>query len=230
MLATLINASSLTTSVVIAAEMAEAPSTVPIAWLCAVLRPNSYTRFAWQASYEFLWARTGSLMARKTVLAAERLPVTDTVRAVRLSYQGGLVRFEPFEPVPPLPEGGMLIDCGGDVRINDVAIGVNLRIDSGFGQPGTGTSVAQAHPHRQFLWRPVVEYYAYYGAISQSEYDPPAFKLQPRLTLDTSGGEFGVLLTAANQLVQLDASEVERLLAQGGFRSDDVPEEATSDG
>jgi hypothetical protein len=221
MKATFINASQSRTSIAIWVAMKKSPDKTPIAWLSALLSPDSYAVFEWQAVYEYIWAVTGKLAQGKTVYAAERLQVDPATQAGRLEKNGSDFRMVPFTPAHQMPAGEMMIEISGLVPQDYLAVGVNMRISAGIGQPGNGTSVVQAQPNLTFNWQPVDGYFANFGAIAQSEYDPQTMMRQSSLQLDFAGGsEVAVLLDASNTLTQLGSAKALQMLSSGAFARD----------
>ncbi len=207
--ALLVNGSNAKTSIAIWVRMQAAPDDAPIAWLSALLSPDSYSVFQWQASYEYIWANTGKLFSGKIVNAAQRVAVSDKAPAVRLEQHGNGYRLVPFTPALSLPPGRLLVEASGEVPMDQLTVGVNLRIDCGMGQPGDGASVVQAQPNLSFQWTVGEAYFANFGIIPQSQYDPPAVQNQAALPLDFgTGSEVGVILDRNNTLKQMTKSRL----------------------
>lgn len=218
MRATLVNASQSQTSIAIWVVFAGGPAAKPVAWLSALLSPNCYAVYEWQAVYEAVWADTGKLVAGKTVNAAQHLPATSAGFAARLEKQAGGFRLVPYAPPVPPDAGTLLIETSADVPANRFAVGVNIRIASGMGEPGDAASAVQAGPNLTYRWTTGETYYANAGAITQSEYDPPAFTTQTPLKLDFAGGsEVGILLDQANVLQQLGNSQLAGIVRSAAF-------------
>lgn len=209
----LVNAGTAATSIAVWAKMQSAPTSEPIAWICASLQVNGYTTFAWETAYQYLWANTGHLTPGKTVAAAQRVPVSDRVPAVRLEKQNTHYRLVPFTPSPALPPGDFLIETDGNVPQDQVTIGINLRIISGFGQPGNGTSVVQAEPNVSRRWSAGETYFAGFGGVVQSEFAPKSLSTQTPLEIDFStGATAGLILDSSNVLRQMTRSDLSETL------------------
>ena len=215
---TLVNAGPSHTSIAVWASFAQAPDNRPLAWLSALLSPNSYTVFEWQAAYDFVWAETGKLVSGKTVSAAQHLPATSVAGMAMLEKHGNGFMLAPFAAPTPPPAGTLLIQTSSDVPADQLTIGINIRIASGIGQPGNGTAVVQAQPNIAYRWTTEETYFASAGQFSQSEYDPPDFTIRPPLALDfSSGPEAVVLLDSANLLHQLGNSDLQGLMRLNDF-------------
>jgi hypothetical protein len=216
MKATLINDSPARSSIAIWVRMAKAPDDMPVAWICAALSRQSFTVFEWETVYEFVWANTGKLISGKTIRAAERIEAA--VPTVRLERAGDSYRFIPIASAARSARR-LTITTMDDIPQGVLAIGMNIRITSGIGQPGDAANVVQAHPNMVRAWETGEHYYANFGAIAQSEYDPEILRKQPPLDLDFSAGpEIGVLLDSSNTLKQLTDSQVDALIAGREFK------------
>jgi len=206
--ATLINASGAKTSIAIWVQMQQQPQPAPIAWLSALLSDGSYTVFRWRTAYEYIWANTGKLIAGKTVSAAQRLAVTDQAPAARLEKRGNTYRLQPLVPPGGGTPGALLIEAGAIPR-DTLTIGVNLRIVSGFGQPGNGSSVVQAEPNVSRNWTAGETYFAGFGQVAQSEFDPQGLSSQAPLAIDFgTGADVVLLLEPGNVLKQVTNSRL----------------------
>jgi hypothetical protein len=215
MKATLINDGPARSSIAIWARIAKAPDDKPVAWICAALSRQSFTVFEWDTVYEFVWANTGKLISGKTIRAAERMEAA--VPAVRLERAGDSYRFIPIASVAKTARR-LTITTMGDIPKGMLAIGMNIRIASGIGQPGDAANVVQAQPNMVGAWETGERYYANFGALAQSEYDPEIFRMQTPLELDFSAGpEIGILLDSSNTLKQLTDSQADELIASRGF-------------
>lgn len=202
--ALLVNASGTTTSIAIWVELRDRPQPKPIAWICAALPDQGFTTIRWETAYDYIWANTGKLVAGKTILVAERLAVTEQRRAVRLEKDGGGYRFAAYDPTPPPTSTTLLIDVADGIPAGQLTVGVNLRIVSGIGQPGNGCSVVQAEPNVPRQWTTGETYFASFGAVYQSQFDPRFASGLPPLQLDFTGGpDVGLLLDASNRLRQM---------------------------
>jgi len=218
MRATLVNASQSETSIAVWVDFAGGPASKPVAWISALLSPNCYAVYEWQAAYELVWADTGKLLAGKTVNAAQRLPTAPAGGAARLEKQGGGYRLVAVSPAVPPDPGTLLVETSADVPAEQLAVGVNIRILSGMGAPGDAAGVAQAGPNLTYRWTTGETYYANAGAITQSEYDPPALQTQTPLKLDFAGGsDVGILLDQANILHQLGNAQLAEIASSAAF-------------
>lgn len=206
--ATLINASGAKTSIAIWVQMQQQPQPAPIAWLSALLSDGSYTVFQWKTAYEYIWANTGKLISGKTVSAAQRLAVTDQAPAARLEQHGNTYRLQSFVPPNGGTPGTLLIEAGA-IPQDTLTIGVNIRIVSGFGQPGNGSSVVQAEPNISRSWTTGETYFANFGQVTQSEFDPQNLSTQAPLAIDFgSGPDVVLLLDQGNVLKQVTNSKL----------------------
>ncbi|WP_417675065.1 hypothetical protein [Roseibium sp.] len=204
----MINASGAKTSIGIWVQMQQQPQQAPIAWLSALLSDGSYTVFQWKTAYEYIWANTGKLISGKTVNAAQRLAVTDQAPAARLEQRGNTYRLQSFVPPNGGTPGVLLIEAGAIPR-DTLTIGVNLRIVSGFGQPGNGSSVVQAEPNVSRSWTAGETYFANFGQVTQSEFDPQNLSSQASLEIDFgSGPDVVLLLDQGNVLKQVTNSKL----------------------
>ena len=217
MRATLVNASQSQTDIAIWVAFAGEPASTPIAWISALLSPNCYAVYEWRANYELIWADTGKLLAGKTVNTAQRLPVASG-SAAQLEKLGGGYRLVPFAPPVPPTAGTLVVETSADIPADQLAVGINIRIDSGMGAPGDAANVVQAGPNLTYRWTLGETYYANAGAITQSEYDPPAFQTQTPLRLDFAGGsDVGILLDQANILHQLGNAQLAEIAGSAAF-------------
>ncbi|MEP2707827.1 MAG: hypothetical protein ABJQ71_22240 [Roseibium sp.] len=206
--ATLVNASGATTSITIWVQMSNEPQPAPIAWICALLSDGGFTKFKWTESYEYIWGKTGKLVAGKTVSAAQRLPVTKDTPAARIEKKGQTYRLHPYVPPNGLPPDTLRIEAGKDIPLDTLTIGVNSRIVSGFGQPGNGSNVVQAEPNVTRNWKTDEKYFASFGQVVQSEFDPQNLSSQKPLAIDfNSGPDIVLMLEQGNVLKQLRDSK-----------------------
>lgn len=217
--ATLINASALRTSIAIWPQFQGTPDPAPVSWFSALLLSNSYTVLRWQTSYEYVWANTGGLFSDKVVNVAQRLAPTAEAPAARLEQAGTGYRLVPV-PSSPIGPDRMLIETSTGVPPGKLAVGINVEIISGIGQPGNAASVVQALPNFSYSWTLGETYYAGFGAIAPSQYDPQALGLQTPLRLDFGvEGDIAVMLDSNNVLIQLDQTEATKLLASGRYET-----------
>lgn len=207
--ATLINASGATTSIAIWVRMRHEPQPSPIAWICALLSDGSFTKFEWQESYEYIWGNTGKLVAGKTVSAAQRLAVTEQAPAARIEKHGQSYRLQPYVPPSGLPPRTLEIVAANDIPQDKLTIGINSRIVSGFGQPGNGNNVVQAEPNVTRRWTTDAEYFAGFGQVVQSEFNPRNLSPPKPFPIDfKSGPDIVLLLEPGNVLKQLKDSKL----------------------
>ncbi|MBW6421664.1 hypothetical protein KX729_09445 [Rhizobium sp. XQZ8] len=216
--ATLINAGPSRTCIAIWPEMQKSPDPSPVAWFSALLLSESFAALQWQASYEYVWSNTGKLFSDKVVSVAQRLAPSGTAPAVRLEQKGTGYQLVPFTPTHEMASDSMVIETSADIPSGGLTVGINIEIAAGIGQPGNAVSVIEAQPNLSYSWTIGETYYAGYGAISPSQYDPSALKLQTPLRLDFgSTGEIVVMLDSRNVLMQLDSAEAAELIASGRF-------------
>lgn len=214
--ATLINAGPNSTCIAIWPEMQKSPDPSPVAWFSALLLSESFATLQWQASYEYVWANTGKLFSDKVVSVAQRLAPSSTAPAVRLEQTGTGYQLVPFTPTHEMASDNMLIETSADIPAGGLTVGINIEITFGIGQPGNAASVIEAQPNLSYSWTVGETYYAGYGAISPSQYNPSALKLQAPLRLDFgSTGEIVIMLDSKNVLMQLDSVEATELIASG---------------
>jgi hypothetical protein len=215
MQAILVNASKSRTSIALWMTLAKSPDTKPVAWISALLAPGSYSIFKWGSTYEYVWADTGTLIQGKTIGVAERM--TATAPTVQLQKHGAGYRFVAVNGQAKAP-GDLTISTTGDIPQNRLSIGINLRIDSGIGQPGDAVNVVQAQPNLDSTWTVGERYFANFGSVAQSEYDPVIFGLQTPLELDIStSSDVVVLLDQTNTLQQLKDSSALSEMRQHDF-------------
>jgi hypothetical protein len=216
MKATIINASAMRTSIAVWLRLKHTPQDAPIAWISAQLSPDSYATFVWETVYEFVWANTGRLASGKVVHVAERMDAV--ARSARLERSGDSYRLVAVPTGLATETESLSVVTNDDIPSGQLAVGLNIRIANGIGQPGNGVSVVQAQPNLVFNWTVGETYFACFGAIAQSEYDPDVFNTQTPLALDFSGqDEVAILLDSTNSLTQLKIGEAETRLASFGF-------------
>lgn len=217
MKATIINGSSSRTNIAVWGVLKNDGGAEPVAWISPLLSPATYACYEWDLDYQYIWANTGALVSGKMVYAAQRVDASASPVCLTRDGDAGysLVPYKP--PVDP-PPGKLLIETAGDIPLGQLAVGINLRIASGPGQPGSGVSVLQAQPNLVYTWDTGMAYFANFGAIPQSEYDPGLFKTQKKLVHDLSGDPDAVImLDESNVLKQLKNSQAEEILSAGSF-------------
>lgn len=122
---------------------------VSLAWLSKFTNPNTYARFAWEVTYDFVWSETSQLTPGVMVDAGQVL-AADLIyqNLITLTYNGG---YEFINPSTGPQAGNLNIVQDGTIIPNTASVGI--------GMAGSPTFLVPAQPNMNVVFTPHPRYW-----------------------------------------------------------------------